>query len=127
MTDTVTKVEVMAEDVAAIRRLLEGDKYTPGLVQRVHINTADIADMKKKQENSGYSSSTLIAVSWMFLVSAVIITVLDRGALISDIRHLTNMTGAQAWVLSILLGFGGKFLVSFPTAVLVYSLLNRDK
>ena len=127
MTDTVTKVEVMADDVAAIRRLLEGDKYTPGLVARVSSNTADIATMKKRQENSGYSNSTLVAVSWMFLVSAVVITVLDRGALISDIRHLTNMTGAQAWVLSVFLGFGGKFLVAFPTAVFVYGILNRDK
>ena len=127
MDGVVEKVDVMADDVAAIRRLLEGDKYTPGLVQKVHANTADIAAMKKKQENSGYSNSTLVAVSWLFLASAIVITVLDRGALISDIRHLTNLSGTQAWGLTVLLGFGSKFLVAFPTAVLVYGLLNRDK
>lgn len=119
------KVDIISDDVAAIRRLLEGDKYSTGLVEQVRHNTTDLMEMKRLKETAGYSNDTLFTMSWLFFVLALVTVVIETGIAIGDIRHLIPLTPIQAWVLSATLGLASKFFVAFPAAIFAYGLINR--
>ena len=127
MADIVEQVEAIAENVTYIRHMLEGDDFSTGLVKQVKANEADIKDMRKDQEKSGYSNSTLVAISWIFLVVALVITVADRAVLISDIRHLLPITAIQAGSMSVVLGVTAKVMIAVPVTVFISGIINHDK
>lgn len=126
MVDSVVdQMSEIAQDVSYIRQMLEGDDFSEGMLHQVKKNTAEIAAMKKDDESQGYNRGTLIGLSWLFMSLALLVTIIDRSVLISDIRDLLPLTTLQAAAISTTMGLSAKALVSIPITIFVYSMAMK--
>ena len=127
MPDVMVQVTEIAENVVYIRHMLEGDDFSPGLVQQVKANTADLHEMKENREKSGSSNSTLVAVAWVFLVAAVVVSLADRAVLISDIRHQLEINAGQALGVSLMLGLSAKGFIAVSVSIFISRITGNVK
>lgn len=115
--DIVELVEESNKKADRILLLLEGDRHSPGLIDQIKKNTADIDTLKSAGERCVTVTSTLASVALLFFFLVPVAIFMDRYFLISEIRYNLNIADVWAALVSSVIGLFAQGMAIFVILV----------
>ena len=96
----VDDMRAMRGDMARLVRLLEGDKYTSGLVEQVKVNTKALEMLAESNRLRTAQVASRARYGIGALLLAPLLAILYNSIVIAEVRHSMGMAGYPAVLLA---------------------------